>query len=650
MLNSSTERERNASTEELLGLSLRAVIFGFIAILLFIAAYMRTSVLKLGHPMELDFTPSAPGGSFIIIGLFINFILSKTQAKKYFKQSELMVVYVMVMVASMVTEALKSFYAQMPLPNYLRDIGGSYRTVYSNLNLERISPLLIPQGEEALIGFYMGRSTVPWSAWVTPIILWSLFFIAFAVAAVCLATFVRRRWTERDRLSFPLAIPIMEMTAVNNENPMGKMWKDKAIRLGLIIPIIYYGLNILNMYFPAVPSISFNYDLRPFFTSPEASWTAGVFRAVFQATPLAIGVLYQVPNDLLGSALLFSVIWAIRLRIMAIFDGPRSGPLFWATNAERAMGTAAWGFFLLWLCRDSIKAKFKSAFRKELTPSEKALLDPDPAMSDKFAILGLLFSFIFLVAFLNILVGIPVGLGLIYFGVLFGAMVGFARMGSEAGVFYNSGAAGYWEETLGTSGVSPNSAPILAGYFGGTICSSGVLPVLTSMSLHSYRMAEESNMKSKGMSKAIIIAVLITTFALPLFLLPIAYEYGAPDFLSNASTAYGWVWNNRYQVSRTTYPTHYIVSGALSVVFVWFLMYMRMRFVWWPLHPYAYLASFWMTRFWWGSILVAWLVKSLTMRWTGRDTRESMRRFFLGMMVGSLIMEAVRIVVGLIFV
>jgi hypothetical protein len=648
MLNSSVEE--HVPEEELQGLSLRAIIFGCIGILLFMAAYIRTSVLKLGHPMELEYTPSAPGGSFIIIGLLINFILGNTQVKRYFKQSELMVVYIMVMVSSVITEALRHFYAQIPLPNYLRDIGGSYGSVYENLKLERISPLLIPQGEEALIGFYMGRSSVPWGAWVMPILLWSLFFIAFVMAAMCLATFVRRRWIEVDRLTFPLAIPITEMTDITYEEPMGKMWKDGAIRLGLIIPIIYYGLNILNTYFPAVPSVSFNYDFRPFFTTPEASWVAGAFTAVFQATPLSVGILYQVPNDLLGSALIFAVIWGIRLRIMTIFDGPRNGPLLWATNAENAIGTASWGFFLLWLCRDSIKAKFKSAFKKDLTPSEEALLDPDPAMSDKLAILGLIVSYIFLVAFLDLLVGIPTGLGLLYFGVIFGAMVGFARMGAEAGVFSNKGAVGYWEEALGISGVSPDSAPILAGYFGGTICASGVLPVLTSMTLHSYKMSEDSHMKARGMSKAILVASVLTTLVLPLFLLPVAYNHGAPDYLGKAAVTYGWVWNQRYRVARITYPILYLVSGVLAAAFVWFLMFMRMRFVWWPLHPYAYLASSRMTTRWWGSMLVAWLVKSLAMRWGGRNVRESVRRFFLGMMVGSLMMEALRIVVGIIFV
>ena len=42
---------------------------------------------------------------------------------------------------------------------------------------------------------------------------------------------------------------------------------------------------------------------------------------------------------------------------------------------------------------------------------------------------------------------------------MFLAMIAFARMGAEAGLFYNSGSAGFLEEALGTSGLAPKSAP-----------------------------------------------------------------------------------------------------------------------------------------------------------------------------------------------
>ncbi len=645
-----TQKVISQTDKEVKGFSIRAVILGCIGIWLFVMTYMRTSVLNMGHPIELDYTPSIAGGALIAFGLLINLILSKTKLKRYlFTQSELLVMYVMVMISSVIVHGLRFFYSVILVPNYVRDVGGPYRAIYNNLNLERISPLLIPQGEEALLGFYTGRTSVPWDAWITPLILWSLFFMAFFLVAICLATLVKKRWTEVDRLTFPLAVPIIQIANVDEKNPLGPLWKNNAVRLGVIFPIIYYGSNILNTYWPVIPAMNLNYNFQYMFESPVGQWIA-IAWATFRVTPMSVGILYQVPNDLLGSALIFGVIFIIRLYIMSIFDGPETGPLFFATSAERSMGPAAWGLALLWFCRREIIAKIKAALKLTLSPSDKNELDPDAALPNAFVIFGILIGYIALVAFLKFLVGIPVYLGALYFGIMFLAMIAFARMGAEAGLFYNSGSAGFLEEALGTSGLAPKSAPILGGYFGGTFCSRGVLPVISSMTLHSYKMAEESKMKSRSMTTVIIIALVVSLIILPFFVLPIAYSYGAPVILGTSGNVQGGEWNIRYQKALVTYPALFLVSAIFSVVFVWFLMFMRMRFVWWPLHPYAYIASFWMTRYWWGSILVAWIIKGLVMRWTGGKTRNTIREFFMGVIVGSIIMEAVRMIVGVIFV
>ena len=56
-------------------------------------------------------------------------------------------------------------------------------------------------------GFYEGLTppdTIPWSSWTEPLILWGIFFLALYVCMVCVAVILRRQWTERERLSYPL--------------------------------------------------------------------------------------------------------------------------------------------------------------------------------------------------------------------------------------------------------------------------------------------------------------------------------------------------------------------------------------------------------------------------------------------------------------
>lgn len=60
----------------------------------------------------------------------------------------------------------------------------------------------------ALRGYYLGQSSLfTWShlsAWIAPILTWTLFLLLLLGVMFCLNVLVRRRWVEQERLSFPI--------------------------------------------------------------------------------------------------------------------------------------------------------------------------------------------------------------------------------------------------------------------------------------------------------------------------------------------------------------------------------------------------------------------------------------------------------------
>ena len=65
------------------------------------------------------------------------------------------------------------------------------------------------------------------------------------------------------------------------------------------------------------------------------------------------------------------------------------------------------------------------------------------------------------------------------------------------------------------------------------------------------------------------------------------------------------------------------------------LALLRTRFYWWPLHPLGYaMSASWTVIVFWFPMLVAWLLKLLTIRYGGMRLYAAARPFFLGMIFG----------------
>ena len=89
------------------------------------------------------------------------------------------------------------------------------------------------------------------------------------------------------------------------------------------------------------------------------------------------------------------------------------------------------------------------------------------------------------------------------------------------------------------------------------------------------------------------------------------------------------------------------INFGAGMLVTLFLVFMRMRFLWWPFHPAGYAVSnSWGMAIAWFPLFIAWIIKSLVMRFGGLRVHRQGTPFFLGLMLGEFVVGSTLSIVG----
>jgi hypothetical protein len=78
------------------------------------------------------------------------------------------------------------------------------------------------------------------------------------------------------------------------------------------------------------------------------------------------------------------------------------------------------------------------------------------------------------------------------------------------------------------------------------------------------------------------------------------------------------------------------------------LQWLRVRLPWWPLHPLAFaVTSSWEINLVWGPLFLAWMFKSLILRYGGRGGFHRALPFFIGLMLGQFVVGSLWNIYGI---
>jgi hypothetical protein len=167
---------------------------------------------------------------------------------------------------------------------------------------------------------------------------------------------------------------------------------------------------------------------------------------------------------------------------------------------------------------------------------------------------------------------------------------------------------------------------------------------------HSSELSDGSNPARRflwGILLAIVFGLVVTTVAM----LALYYRFG----ISSLSDDWAIETARRVHEDAAQLLNHpegpkewSIIFTVIGAVVMGLLVAGYHRFIWWPLHPIGYLTTYSSAmRILWFSYFIGWLCNTLVLRYGGVNRFKEVRRLFVGLVVGDMVMAIIWLIVGM---
>ena len=505
---------------------------------------------------------------------------------------------------------------------------------------------LVVSNGDVLKGYYEGEISLyardQILGWASPVLWWTAFIGVLVFGMLCLNVILRKRWTEQEKLSYPIIQLPLEMTNIESsrffKNPV--LWVGFGVAAGLDI------LNGLNFLFPAVPTLSTRVTQYGHLLT-DRPWNAlGGLPISFY--PFAIGLGFFIPLDLSFSCWFFYWYWKV-LRMVGTMMGLRALAGFPYAGEQASGGYIALAIIALWASRPHLV----KVGRKVLGLSTD-LDDSDEPMRYRTAVLGFLGSGLFVVLF-SVRAGASAWIMVAFFGFYYAISIAIARMRAELGTpvhdLHYSGPDEILTRALGTRRLGRGTLSVFSLFwFINRAYRSHPMP----HQLEGFKIAERTGMNVRKLGLAMTLAVVLGSLSGFWALIDRGYSLGMEVRAPGPSlTAFGiepWRrmtnWIN-VPTSTDVADTFFMGVGLISTIG---LMLLRMRFVWWPLHPAAFaISTSWGMNVIWSCLFVSWVAKWAILRFGGLGTHRKATPFFLGLILGEFTIGSLWTIIGIAF-
>lgn len=580
-----------------------------------------------------------------VISLFFNviftlFILSllNIPLRRYFKslslsRRELLLIYVMLSVASTMAaqDMVQVLIPMIPHPFWFATPENEWVQLFHRFIPEWLSV----RDKTVLKGYFLGESTLyrrdHITAWLTPLLNWSLFIFALVFVMMCLTSIFRRRWTEEEKLSYPIIQLPLQMAEPS-------FLRNRLMWFGFCSACVVDLINGLHYLFPSVPSLGGKpFDISVFFTRKPwnaIGWTpAGVY-------PFVVGLGFFIPLDLSLSCWVFFFFWKWQ-RIISAVMGLRSLPRLPYIEEQSFGAYLGICFLALWMGRRYLREVAGRVVGLRRGPDDSS--EPLPyRWAAAGAALGMAFISIFCLR-----AGMDLWAVALFFGLYYAISIAIARIRAELGSPIHDlpveGPGRMISEAIGTRRLGPANLTIFACLF---FFNRGYRGHPMPHLLEGFKIAERAGMDNRKVLVGMIIAMILGVYISSWAFLHCSYELGAT---ANWRPRAAFLRLQR-QLSGHI-PPDYPAVGAMAggLLLTLFLSVMRMRFLWWKLHPAGYAVSgTWGMNHYWLSIFVSWALKSAILKFGGLRSYRKAVPFFLGLILGEFFAGSVWAIVGII--
>ncbi|MCG9128614.1 hypothetical protein JT359_13530 [Candidatus Poribacteria bacterium] len=623
MLNPSVQRKEN--------ITLRSILIGLLSLPLNIYLVVQTeTVWTTQYPTTMAIFFNAVFTLFILS--ILNVFLSRYLPKWKFSQAEMLTVYLMVTLACVVSghDLLQATMCILGHASWFATPENEWQSLF----FRYIPDWIAVMDRNALTGYYEGTSNFfeidHIKAWATPILNWLVFFSALAFSMIMLSVILRKQWIEHEKLSYPIILLPYEMTTGSGFYRSRLLWIGIGIGLGLDL------LNGLNFLYPVIPGIPIRHDIGRMFT--EKPFNA-IGSTPIHLNPYAVGIGFLMPLGLSLSCWVFYLFWKIQL-VFGSMTGLNQTPGYPHIDMQSLGAYFALCFFALWVTHKHLWKVFKKiiGLQNDLDISNEPI--------------GYRGAFLWFLLSIAIVFGFCLRAGMSWWGIIgffsihFILVLAFTRMRAELGTptqdFYRAGPSFFLTSIFGSRKIGAETLTGFSFLYGFTRnYRSQPMP----NQLEGFKLAEKGSINNKQllwvMWGSSVIGLLIGFVAF----LHAGYLHGSIG-IWRGQEAFNDL--QRWLTIPSETEWRHLGYFGFGVILTLCTLLMRIKFLWWQLHPLAYpLAGNWNFGRLWFPVFLAWVIKSILVRHGGIGAYRKTLPLFLGMMLGEFIMGSIWAILGL---
>jgi len=616
------------------GVTVRAVLIGlaFVPVNVYLVVQWET-VWGTQYPTTMGIFFNAIFCLFLITVL--NLPLKKYLPRRALNQGELLTIYVVLLSAIAVSghDFSQGLFCSIGNVSWFATPENEWTAIFGKY----LPEWLTMSDHGVLRGFYEGESSLYIShhirGWLEPMIWWTLFLTVLAVTTIFINVIIRKQWIEREKLSYPLVQLPFEMT---REDSLQTFFKNRLLWIGFGIAAgidIINGLNYLYRIFPAIP---LTYNLGAHFT--DRPWNA-IGNVFVQVNPYAIGLAFAIPLDLQFSCWFLFFVWKAQRVLGSVAGINLPGYPFADQQILGAyLGIAA---VALWMGRRPLWQ-----ILRKIIGLRSDLDDSGEPMKYRTAVLGTFVGIALLVAF-SYKAGMSILFALFFFLIYYTIIFAFTRMRAELGpplqgVHY-AGPLQLMVAIMGSRGISIQTFTAAAPYWPMT---KEIRNTPTPYQLESFKLAERAGMDTRKLWKVIALSTLIGVFLTFWAFLQLNYKWGGVGAW-RGNIAYNTM--ERWIVNPVEPDSNFLMATGFGFIFVVVNTIMRLRFLWWHLHPLGYpLAGYYHFERLWFPFFVSWAAKLAILKYGGIKLYRRAFPLFLGLVLGEFVIGSLWGIIGLV--
>jgi len=583
-----------------------------------------------GHPTTISLFYNVV---FTLVAvLLVNTGLKRWLAPLALNPGELMVVYTMLCLSSAMAghDLIQVLTPILIYPFYAASPANGWEELF----FRYLPDWLMVQSPDAVKAFYeKGLSLYAqpvWSAWLVPVLSWTAFFTLLFFVLLCINVFVRKQWMENERLAFPV-VAVVE-TLVTRP---GELTRRMLFWAGFGAAGAITLLNGLNYLWPSVPGIPLKlanlYDYVPGPPWKAIGWTPLNFY------PCVLGLSFFMPVDLLFSCWFFYWLWKAQAVVIAALGLQPTLPRLYA-NYEAGGGYIAIALIALWAARAHLKAVLGQILAAgggagAVLPAEES----GEPMSYRTAACGVLVGSIALILFAWV-AGLPVWIGVAFFLIYYAFATAITRMRAAAGPpahdLHFTGPENILADTVGSQNLTGSTLCVFTLFYGFNRAYRGQ-PM--AHSIEGFKLARAAGLRQSTMLWMQLLGVGAGTAVAFWAILHITYEKelgGVVRYFGREPywRLDGWL---RHPSSSSVGVPLLLAAGAGFVIL---LEWLRTRFVGLPFHPIGFaISNSWSMQLIWPSVVVAWFIKTIVIRYGGSRGFDRASAFFAGLVIGDFV-------------